>query len=119
MRKGTVKERRTIKGERIETEAARGVLKQVLIGGEDGADNFIMRLFTLSPGGHTPRHQHEWEHEVFVLNGEGKCLLDNDWHELSTGNVVFVPRGVLHQFVNNSEKENFEFICVIPNVEEN
>jgi len=119
MKKGSVKERRTIKGERIETEAVKGVLKQVLIGREDGAENYIMRLLTVSPGGHSPRHQHPWEHEVFILNGEGKCLLDNEWHELSKGNAVFVPRGVLHQFVNSSKNEDFEFICVIPNVEEN
>ena len=30
-----------------------------------------MRQFELAPGGHTPRHTHAHEHEVFVLEGAG------------------------------------------------
>ena len=38
-----------------------------LISKVDGAENFAMRLFEIQPGGHSPYHQHDWEHEVFIL----------------------------------------------------
>ena len=48
-----------------------GVTMQVLIGPDEGAGNFVMRRFTLAPGAATPHHDHEWEHEAFILEGTG------------------------------------------------
>ena len=42
-----------------------------LITKEMGAPNFVMRLFEMEPNGYSPLHAHAWEHEVFVLEGEG------------------------------------------------
>jgi len=42
-----------------------------LISKKDGAENFAMRLFEIQPGGYSPLHQHDWEHEVFILDGSG------------------------------------------------
>lgn len=36
-----------------------------------GAENFAMRLFEIQPRGYSPLHQHDWEHEVFILEGKG------------------------------------------------
>ena len=30
-----------------------------------------MRHFEIEPGGTTPLHEHEWEHEAFILTGGG------------------------------------------------
>ena len=35
---------------------------------KDGAEKFAMRLFEIQPGGYSPLHQHDWEHEVFMFN---------------------------------------------------
>ena len=42
-----------------------------LITKETGAENFAMRLFEMEAGGHNPLRSHNWEHEVFILEGEG------------------------------------------------
>ena len=42
-----------------------------LITKETGAKNFAMRLFEMEAGGRSPLHSHNWEHEVFILEGEG------------------------------------------------
>ncbi len=47
-----------------------------LITKEMGAPNFAMRLFEMEPGGFSPLHSHDWEHEVFVLEGEGTVVSD-------------------------------------------
>ena len=51
---------------------------------------------------------------MFVLRGEGKVLLGDKYSKISLGQAVFVPEAIVHQFVNTSETEEFEFICVIP-----
>ncbi len=44
-------------------DGARRVRIRMLIGPDDGASSFHMRHFEFQPGGHTPHHQHEYEHE--------------------------------------------------------
>ena len=50
---------------------AEGVAMRWVIAKNDGAPNFAMRVVEVQPGGSTPHHQHEWEHEVFVIEGQG------------------------------------------------
>ena len=51
-------------------EGAAGCRVRWLIGEGDNAPNFAMRKFEVAPGGHTPRHFHDYEHEVYVLAGK-------------------------------------------------
>jgi quercetin dioxygenase-like cupin family protein len=44
-----------------------------------GANNFVMRLFEIEPEGNTPLHTHPWEHEVFILEGEGAVLTEKNY----------------------------------------
>jgi len=92
---------------------APGVVKQVLIGPEEGARNFVLRRFDVEPGGNTPRHFHEWEHEVYVLAGEGELICDDGILKLGPDCVVFVPGGEEHQFRNPGDC-TLSFLCIIP-----
>ena len=51
-----------------------------VIAEEDGAPHFSMRVFEIGPDGHTPLHEHGWEHEVFVLDGEGVVVGEEITH---------------------------------------
>jgi len=42
-----------------------------LISEKDGAPNFRLRHFVIEPGGHTPLHRHDWEHENYFISGKG------------------------------------------------
>jgi quercetin dioxygenase-like cupin family protein len=97
----------------FDSEAVKGVTGRVVIGKEDQADNFCMRVFTIAPGGFTPRHFHEWEHEIFVHSGNGKVYQKGEWREVTSGTVVFIPGDEEHQFMNGGG-EDFVFICLIP-----
>ena len=55
----------------VEMEGASGCHVRWLIGKEDRAPNFAMREFVVEPGGHTPRHHHPYEHEIYVVAGQG------------------------------------------------
>lgn len=97
----------------VEMEGAVGCRIRCLIGQEDGAPSFSMRQFEVAPGGHTPKHTHGYEHEVFVLEGTGQVLLGEEEYELRPGTVVLVPPGRLHQF-RNTGNVPLAFLCLIP-----
>ena len=61
-----------IEKKEISGEGIKDVLKQVPVGPEQGWEN-TLRVFTLKPGGHTPKHSHDWEHVNFVISGNGIC----------------------------------------------
>lgn len=92
---------------------APGVTKRVLIGPKDGAPNFAMRHFTIEPGKNTPYHEHDWEHEVFVLEGQGVLVTGEGERILEPGEAVYVPLGKTHQF-RNVGKQALRFLCVVP-----
>lgn len=80
---------------------------------EDGAKNFAMRVFEIQPGGYTPLHQHDWEHEVFILEGEGTAKNKEKEEPFKQGDVFFIKPMEWHQF-NNTGKKILKFICLIP-----
>ncbi len=73
-----------------------------------------MREFQIDPGGHTPRHHHPYEHEVYVLQGEGVIYEGDSAHRITAGDVILVRPDEVHQFRNES-REAFRFLCLIPN----
>ncbi|MCK5131951.1 MAG: cupin domain-containing protein [Candidatus Sabulitectum sp.] len=102
-----------VKTEAINAEGAKGVAKRVLISRSDGAPNFIMRQFTIEPGGNTPYHTHDWEHEVYVLSGKGRVRQSDSVCDLSAGSVVLVLPNEEHGFIN-SGVEPLVFLCSVP-----
>jgi quercetin dioxygenase-like cupin family protein len=104
----------TVEARPVEMEGSRDCLVRWLVGERDGAPNFAMRQFEVRPGGHTPRHAHPYEHEVFVLEGSGEVLEGSTAHDLSRGDVVFIKPNEVHQF-RNPYAEPLKFLCLIPN----
>jgi len=96
----------------VEEEASR-LRVRWLITKEMGAENFAMRLFEMEPRGYSPFHRHPWEHEVFVLEGEGSVVGEVKERKFRAGDVIFVPANEKHQFKNNGEK-TVKFLCLIP-----
>ena len=66
-----------------------------------------------APGGCTPFHKHEWEHEVLILSGEGIVKEGNEEHRITSGDAIFAPAHKEHQFMNTG-KETLSFLCLIP-----
>jgi quercetin dioxygenase-like cupin family protein len=101
----------------VETkDAGEGTFKlQVrwLITKDAGAPNFAMRLFEMKPGGYSPLHSHDWEHEVFILEGEGVVVGGSEQRQLKPGDAVFIPPNEKHQF-RNTGKKLVKFLCIVP-----
>ena len=90
-----------------------GVTKRVLIGPDEGAPNFIMRVFEIAPGHTSPDHTNFWEHEIFILAGKGVAR-DQDGKEtpIGEGTAVFIPVGENHCLINQGG-DVLRFICII------
>lgn len=97
----------------VTTEGAEGVTIRWLVSKKDGAPGFQMRLFEVAPGGRTPLHTHEWEHEVYILEGDGVLIYEGEEKPFSKGFFAFVPAGRGHSFTNTG-KGTLSFICIVP-----
>ena len=85
-------------------EAVSGAAIREVITAADGAPNFNMRVIEVKPGSSTPYHNHPWEHEVFVLTGEGAVKGEQGETRIKQGSIVFIPPDEPHNFINNGSE---------------
>ena len=97
----------------VQMEGASETKMRVLIGPDDGATNFHMRHFEIAPGGHTPNHSHDYEHEILVLSGSGIVKSKHGDQPFTAGDVIFIPANQKHQFVQSGDNP-CTFICLVP-----
>ncbi len=102
-----------LKATHFDNGPARGVAARVVIGKADGAPNFCMRVFEIAPEGHTPRHSHAWEHEMFIHAGEGEIFGNGRWSPMRAGQAVFVPGHEEHQ-MKNTGRQPLVVVCLVP-----
>jgi len=105
-----VKNSTMIKSVNVSYGGANNVSMKVLT---KGTGKFILRKFIIKKDGYTPFHNHDWEHEVYVLSGNGLLKTMKGNKKLKGGDVVFIKPREWHQFLNKSRKD-FEFLCIIP-----
>ena len=94
-------------------EGASKVKVRWLITKDTGAENFAMRLFEVARGGFSPLHSHPWEHEVYVLQGEGVVVGVDGERAFKAGTVIFIPSAERHQ-LRNTGSGVLKFLCMIP-----
>ncbi|MFO0828854.1 MAG: cupin domain-containing protein [Phycisphaerales bacterium] len=94
-------------------DGTKNVSMQIMVGRADGAPNFALRQFRVGEGGYTPRHSHNYEHEVVVLGGEGTVEYDGANHPVRSGDVVFIEPNKLHQF-RADRGSDLHFVCLVP-----
>jgi len=92
---------------------AAGVKIRWLIDEKAGAPNFAMRHFEIEPGGATPLHAHEWEHEAFILTGAGVVVNAGGEDAFGPGDAIFMPAGETHCF-KNTGAEPVTMLCLVP-----
>lgn len=106
-------------GKDLSTEtvgAGRATTRQVLTAPGEGS-GFHMRRFVIEPGGGMPRHRNRVEHQQYVLRGRATIGLGDASHDVSAGDVVHIPGGTPHWYLNDGN-EPFEFLCVVPDADD-
>ncbi len=90
-----------------------GVTVRWLVSELDEAPRYALRLYEIEPGCATTAHTHYWEHQVFVLAGKGVAIAGDEEASLGEGDMVYIPPGERHQFVNK-DKQPFRFLMALP-----
>ncbi len=78
-----------------------------------GSENFAVRHLEFEPGGYSPLHSHPWEHEMFVLEGQGSMVGEKEAKAVVAGTAISIPAGEIHQVRNTGEK-TLKLLCMIP-----
>jgi quercetin dioxygenase-like cupin family protein len=98
----------------VNMEGAKQVQVRVIYGPKDNAPTFAMRVFELAPGGHTPYHEHNFEHEVLILDGRIAVVTPDGPRPLKIHDTLLVPANETHQFKNLSDTQPASFMCLVP-----
>jgi quercetin dioxygenase-like cupin family protein len=93
-----------------------GITIRWAIGKPEGAPNFALRVIEFAPGAVFARHQHPYEHEIFVLEGQGVVEGPDGKIAMQPGVAIYVPPDEPHGY-RNTGKEALRFICVVPHQE--
>ena len=87
--------------------------KQILIGPDEGAPNFAVRIFQLAPGKTSREEEHPWDHGVFIQQGRARVLLGDRTEEVAAGDFVWIEPNEHHR-LESLGPETLQFLCVVP-----
>jgi quercetin dioxygenase-like cupin family protein len=57
------------------------------------------------PGASLPCHIHDFDESITIVMGTAVCLVQGHRYELSDNDTAFVPKGLPHRFLNQSDSE--------------
>jgi quercetin dioxygenase-like cupin family protein len=108
-----VKNYTAVPAEKVTMAGAKDVTIRWLLGQDSPAPNFWLRLFEVQPGGHSPYHTHPFEHEIFILEGQGRINARGSAFPVTAGCFALVEPDEEHQF-ENIGNETLKFLCLVP-----
>ena len=96
----------------VNFEGAKGAYIQWLITKPE-AKNYAMRRFVIKPGGVIPTHSHDWEHEIYILEGKGVVKVGSKEINVKKDTFLYIEPNIPHSYFNNGVSD-LVFICIIP-----
>ncbi|WP_309083437.1 cupin domain-containing protein [Chelativorans sp.] len=87
--------------------------KLLLSGDRTSSQQLCAGLAELAPGEVLPSHRHGPAELYFVLDGEGRCEVDDIGHPLRAGTALFIPGGAWHR-TSNTGQEPLRYLFVLP-----
>jgi mannose-6-phosphate isomerase-like protein (cupin superfamily) len=84
--------------------------RKVLVTGEHSQ----LVLMSLDPGEEIGMEVHDVDQSLYLVEGEGKVVLDGVEKEIEKGGMVFVPAGVHHNVLNSNDKAMKLFTIYAP-----
>jgi quercetin dioxygenase-like cupin family protein len=90
----------------------KGVTMWELISDRDGAPTFQLREVKIEPGMKSPDHSHNYEHEMYILEGDAICKTGGKEISVKVGDALFIPADEHHCI--HAGKSGARLICCIP-----
>ncbi len=90
-----------------------GFKARFLLTAEDGCPRYAMRLMEIASGGYTSFHNHQEEHEMYFLEGEGVLRTDTGECRIRAGDALLLMPCEHHQ-IRNTGSGMLRMICTVP-----
>jgi mannose-6-phosphate isomerase-like protein (cupin superfamily) len=84
----------------IERSRRNDFFRQTVVTGEHAQ----VVVMTIQPGEEIGEETHEGDQILFFVEGTGEAVLDGESAPVSPNDMVFVPAGTLHNFVNTGSE---------------
>ncbi len=85
-----------------------------LINLDDNPPTCTMTYSEIPPDGTSSHHIHEWEHEVYIIDGSGTLVCDGKEYPVKAGDAMFIPPNVDHYTLNSGGQGNIRRIEINP-----
>jgi len=85
-----------------------------LINLDDNPPTCTLSYSQIEPGKTSAHHIHEWEHEVYIIEGSGSLVCDGKSYPVKAGDALFIPPNVDHYTLNDSGAGNIHRIEINP-----
>ena len=80
----------------------------------DNPPTCTLSYSVIPPEGTSAHHIHEWEHEVYILQGSGTLICDGNEYPVKSGDAMLIPPNVDHYTLNNGGLGNINRIEINP-----
>lgn len=82
-----------------------------------GARDFINGITIFAPHAAIPLHSHNCDESVLLLEGNAIAEIDGVQHEVTAGDVSFIPANIPHRFINRSGTEGMKILWTYASVD--
>lgn len=86
--------------------------KLALVTGKDAQVVFMNITPKTNPNNEIGLETHQFDQVIFVVEGQAKSVLNGKKSTVKAGDMIFIPQGVPHNFINLDVKEPFKIISV-------
>ena len=86
--------------------------KLALVTGKDAQVVFMNITPKTNPNNEIGIETHQFDQVIFVVEGQAKSVLNGKSSTVTAGDMIFIPQGVAHNFINLNVKKPFKIISV-------
>ncbi|WP_131783213.1 cupin domain-containing protein [Legionella gresilensis] len=86
--------------------------KLALMTGKDAQVVFMNITPKTNPNNEIGMETHKFDQVIFVVEGQAKSVLNGKNSTVSAGDMIFIPQGFPHNFINLNAKKPFKIISI-------
>lgn len=86
--------------------------KLALVTGKDAQVVFMNITPKTNPNNEIGLETHQFDQVIFVVEGQAKSVLNGKKSTVTAGDMIFIPQGIPHNFINLNVKKPFKIISV-------
>lgn len=86
--------------------------KLALVTGKDAQVVFMNITPKTNPNNEIGMETHKFDQVIFVVEGQAKSVLNGKNSTVTAGDMIFIPQGIPHNFINLNAKKPFKIISV-------